>query len=123
MPLPESGFNGEIDIARPGPRKAGGDRAFRSLYEGLPARIDEEKTFDRPVGAAGAASAVRTAITTILINAQDADDDVIDVQEGDRVRFADFRGVAQAREITRVRAVSVPGWGLDHIVLEAEPSG
>ena len=121
MPLPESGFTtDELEIARPGARKPGGDRVFKINYTGISARIDESGSFDRPVVGN---EAIRTSITIVLINAHDSNDDVIDIQTGDRLRFPDFRGVLQLREVTLVRPIHIPGVGLDHLVLEVEPSG
>lgn len=113
--LPKTALNvRDLDIVRPArDQEVGGDGTERLMHRRLRARFTERSEFSRD-----AQGRSRIIIGVMLIPKTDPKTGkLVDIQGGDKVRFSDYRGVRQEREVALAKPVTPLG-RIDHLRVE-----
>lgn len=119
MPFPEASTNVEISIWRRAEDEYAGQREPGLVYSGIRAFFQEASMFNRQEGVGGASTREKIVAGVIVFDAYTNDGRVIDVRAGDEVRFEDYRGLEEQREITLVTPNFVRG-EIDTLIVEVK---
>ena len=119
MPFPDASANMVLQIWRPVGEEAGGDPLWTLQVRDLMGFISAVSQLLRTGPTGGGPARDRAITAKCMIPAHDERGEVVDVQGGDELRYLDYRGIEQKREIIAANPVHVFGT-LDHIILEVE---
>jgi hypothetical protein len=113
VPFYDAWANTELSIWRRRGETAGGDPCFLLSHSSVPGFIDAVNEYTRRT----VLGRERVITAKAILPPIDASGETLDLQGGDELRFTDYRGVSQQREVVSVRPIFLFGI-LDHIIVE-----
>jgi hypothetical protein len=114
VPLFDAITNTSVQLWRRSADKSGGDAVRKLLHRDVLAFVKQLSELERSV-----AGRVTPVTGRLILPPFDRQGRTIDVEGGDELRFTDYRGVEQEREVITVQPVFTFG-ELDHIVVEVK---